>query len=127
MEEIMDRTIETYDLFASEVLAAGGSAISSPVDLRERAKNGNLSLEYVITATGSPTVDINYALSYDAVNWVSGTTELADGLTKASGTSGRGIVDISSDIELAPWIRFIINEDASDASGVTVSLKLATQ
>ena len=123
----MDRTITTYDLLASKVLGAGAVLTSQPVDFRERAKNGNLSLEYVITASGSPTVDIDYQLSFDGVNWVDGSTTLADGLTKASGTSGRGVIDISTSIELAPWGRFKMTEDASDASGATVSLKLAMQ
>ncbi len=123
----MEGTITTYDLLASQVLGAGLTLTSGPVDLNDRVKNGNLSLEYVITSDGSPTIDVTYELSFDGVNWIAGSSTLADGLTKASGTSGRGVLDITTDIELAPWARFAMTEDASDASGATVSLKLAMQ
>jgi hypothetical protein len=123
-DDMADRTVRVVDLFSSETIGAGGTITSSPVDLRERAKNGNLSLEYLITSDGSPTVDVTYQLSYDAVNWVDGSSTLKDGLAKGD---GRTIQDITSDIELSPWIRFKMTEDASDASGAVATMRLAVQ
>jgi len=125
----MDGEIKVYNVFSSKSVGTGATVKSDPIDLSLRARNGNLGLQYYITSDGSPAIDIKYELSIDGSNYVTpgSGANLATGLTKASGTSGRDVLDITAEIEFAKWMKLVLTETASDATGATVTLDLAMQ
>ena len=129
------RPITSYNVFATteggayasgaRTITKNTSVTSGAFDLREVAQDGVFSLEYLITGDG--TVKIEYLLCSTATGTFvepSTAVDIASGLTKTSGTSGRDIITFNP--ELAPFMKIKVTETSNSRNAV-VTLKLNIQ
>ncbi len=114
------RPITTMKLFDGEALAAGGSADSVAVDLRDIAQNRAFSVFY--TVAGSGTVKLEYLVSAEkdgAYVEPSGASDI--GATLAAGSDVLGFSP-----ELAPFLKIRATEDGG-LNPATLTLWLNVQ
>lgn len=107
----MTREIVTKRLWEDEVIAGSGVVTSDQIDLRLRAKNGNISLQYTLVGVAAPTITITYQVSNDGVTFV--TPASANDLL-TDGAVGSDLIDITAEIEFARWLKIIVTETAGN-------------
>jgi hypothetical protein len=75
--------IAAFDLNMGAI-TQNGSATSVAIDLGTCRNAGRFSVQYIMTATGAPTIQLDFLASNDGINYVAGTA-IATG--QAKGTS----------------------------------------
>lgn len=109
----MTRQIVVKELWKSQAIGGAGVLTSPAIDMRLRAKNGNIGMQYTLVGAAAPTITITYTLSNDGVTFISPST---GGTLITDAVVGSDILDISAEIEFARWIKIIVTETASNAA-----------
>jgi hypothetical protein len=110
-------------LFDSQVIGAGESATSDPVDIKRT--DGYFSIQYEIGGNG--TLDFKYLLSLDNVNFkvpVS-AADISTGVSSGSGIDGDGKDVVSFAPEPARWMK-IAAQETGGSNAATLTLRLLT-
>lgn len=117
-------TTNTYRIFTSTAVSAGGSATSGAVDISNA--RGYFSIQYAVTGDG--TLKLTYQLSNDAITWItpSSATEIATGLTKTSGPGSNGKDIVTFSPEMAKYIQIVATETGG-ANSATITAMMAVQ
>lgn len=111
----------------SQTVLQGTSYQTASIDLTELfGTNGKYGLQVVITGDGTATIE--YLISADNVNFINPSTasEIATGLTKASGSGTDGKDYFSFTTPLAKYIKIKITETTT-TDDVIVNAILLTQ
>jgi hypothetical protein len=124
---LRDREITVLKLFSTESVASGGTS-SQPaegIDLQRFAQNGNFSLQYLITGTG--TLKLEYLLSHDGANYIepTGATDIGSSLTATTGPDSDGKDILSFKPMLARYLK--IKATGSGGTAAVLTLHLAIQ
>jgi len=112
------RPITTMKIFDAEALALSGTATSGAIDLREIAQDYNFSLEYIITGSGTITIEYLVCSTIDGTYIDAGTNLLT------AGTGASLVPFTAGEPELAPFMKIKITETGTDTAGVTVYLNI---
>ena len=119
------RPITTYKLFDSETITKDTNESSVAVDLREVAQDGTFSLDYYITGDGTLTLEYTLCATKDGTFIESShASDIATGLTKTSGTSGRDVIPLEP--ELSPFMKIKVTETGTSSDAV-ITLNLHVQ
>ncbi|MCP4712229.1 MAG: hypothetical protein GY869_26705, partial [Planctomycetes bacterium] len=112
-----DIPTQTSVIFSAETVAASGTASSRQFNLSE--KNGDMSVSYTITGTGTATID--YLMSNDDVTYT-----VPDGATSiiAGATAGSDLVAFFP--EFAKFIKIRVTETGG-ANAITITAIIAMQ
>ena len=119
--------IKVVELFHAVTVTGSGNVTSAAVDLNRVANGGFFSIQYAVTATGAPTLKFEYLLSNDGTNFLepSSASDIATGVTKASGPGSDGKDVVSFAPEPARWMKIKVTESA--AADATLTLWLFVQ
>ena len=117
-------TTNTYRIFTSTTVSAGGSATSGAVDISNA--RGYFSIQYAVTGDG--TLKLSYQLSNDAITWItpSSAADIATGITKTSGPNSDGKDLVSFSPEMAKYIQIVATETGG-ANSATITAMMAVQ
>lgn len=123
----MSKPIRTYTVFSAVTIAASGTSTSTAIDLNGVARNGNFSLQVVLT--GSGTAKFEYSYSNDGTNYIipaSPTGEITTGhtVTSGPGTDGKNIYPFSP--QFGRYMKVKATETGA-ANSVTITCTLAVQ
>lgn len=118
----MERSVRTISLFKSVVFAAGTSRASSPVDLRDIAKQGDFSLAYKVETSGGVGTCGTTTFAYSGCSVYDGTyVSPTSGTFGTSGnTGGSNILSFSPPV--LPFMKITIAVGTSGTSVVTADL-----
>ena len=112
------RPITTIKVFDAEALGTSGTVTSEAQDLREIAQDYKFSLEYIITGSGTVTIEYLVCSTKDGTYIDAGTDLLT------AGTGASLISFTAGEPELAPFMKIKITETGTNTAGVTVYLNI---
>ena len=112
------RPITTMKIFDAEALALSGTKTSGAIDLREIAQDYDFSIEYIITGSGTITIEYLLCSTLDGTYIDAGTNLLT------AGTGASLVAFTSGEPELAPFMKIKITETGTDTAIVTVYLNI---
>jgi len=119
--------ITTFKLFTGTSIAASGSLTSEVVDLRRIANNGLFSAYFIITGDGTAKVEYLLCATENGTYIEPSTaSDIASSQTKTSGPGSDGVVLVSFEPELAPFMKIKITETGT-AQAITPNLWLNVQ
>jgi len=110
---VADSKIVVKELWKAQAIGAAGVLTSPNIDMNERARDGNISLQYTLAGVAGPTITITYKLSNDGVTF---STPSTGGALVTNGAVGSDLLDITAEIEFARWIQIIVTETATNAA-----------
>ena len=103
--------IETFTLFHNQAISAGSAAVSEHICLDCQFLTGKFSLQARVAGDGEARFD--YELSNNLVDFVTGASSIATGVTKTSGPGGDGKVLFGFTPEIGEFIRIKVAETGS--------------
>jgi len=112
------RPITTMKIFDAEALGNSGTATSDAIDLRKIAQDYKFSLEYIITGSGTITIEFLLCSTIDGTYIDAGTNLLT------AGTGASLVAFTSGEPDLAPFMKIKITETGTNTAGVTVYLNI---
>ena len=114
--------INTFSMCEAQLIALSGTFYTPSINLNDFIQNGYFSA--YLGVTGNGTCKVEYQLSFDNINWVTGSSAVFTGYTKTSGLGSNGKEIASFTPAASDYMRFKITEIGA-ANSITITLKLA--
>jgi hypothetical protein len=113
-------------VFSAQSVSASGIEWSEALDLGSINQDGLFSLQLLVTGDG--TLQVEYELSHDGVNFVTPTTalDIVSAFTKTSGPGSDGKDIYSFDPELGRFMKIKVTETGG-ANAAVITAHLASQ